>query len=173
MSVNVSRLTNGNVYLDGKSYFGTIEEITLPDVKAVMSEHKALGMLGKIEFPSGIDKMESKIKWNSIEETAMKKTADFYTAVTLQVRSSLEVYDATSGRSAEKAVVATLRGQFKQIPGLGFKQQDNVEMESMLSVTAYSLEIDGAEIFDIDVVAQVYSVDGVDLLANYRNNLGI
>ena len=171
--VNINRLTNGNVYVDGVSWFGSFEEVTLPDIKAIMSEHKGLGMIGKLEFVAGIDKLEMKIKWNSVYQPAMKASADFYTPHQLTVRASLEQYDATAGRVAQLPVVVNIRGQFKKLPGLGLKQQDNVEAESELTCTAYQMIINGEEVVDLDLIAQVYRVDGVDLMATYRSNLGI
>jgi len=173
MSVIINRLTNGNVYVDETNFFGAIEEANLPEVKAVESEHKSLGMIGKVEFPAGIDKMECKIKWNSLSESAMAYSADFYTPRTIMIRSSLEKYDANLGRVAQVPVVATIRGQFKKLPGIAFKQQDNPDMDSDITVTAYNLMVNGVEIVDIDVLAQVYRVYGVDLMLQYRNNLGI
>lgn len=35
------RITNANVYLDGRGFFGQAEEIDLGSVKAVMSDHQA------------------------------------------------------------------------------------------------------------------------------------
>src|ERR1044072_72072 len=88
--IKINRLTNANVYMDGKSFLGKAEEINLPAIKHMMSEHKALGMVGKMEFWSGIDKMEAKIKWNSFYPDALKKMADPTTAIQLQVRGSLD-----------------------------------------------------------------------------------
>lgn len=170
----INKLTNGNIYLNGESYFGAFEEVSLPEVQAVLAEHKALGMIGKPEFPSGIDKMSCKIKWNGVVERALITIGDFYTPCLLQVRASLEKYDAmVQGRYAQAPVVASLRGQFKKLPGLQFKQMDNVEMESDFTVTGYQLKIDGVEIFDIDIIAQVFRVGNIDLMAQYRSNLGI
>lgn len=39
----------------------------------IMQEHKALGMVGKIELPAGFDKLEGEIKWNSFYHEVMRK----------------------------------------------------------------------------------------------------
>lgn len=170
--VKVNRLTNANVYVNGVSMLGRAEEINLPGIKAKMSEHKALGLIAANEYFSGFEKLEAKIKWNSFYEDALKASANFVATSKLQVRASLEVYES-AGRTAQKAVVAFITGQFKSFPEAGFKQNDNVEASSDLAVTHYRLEIDGVEIVEIDTIASIYRVDGVDLLAEYRDNLGI
>lgn len=171
MGISVNRLTNANVYVDGGNHLGRVQEVELPTVKQKMAEHKALGMVGSVEFFSGLEKMEAKITWNSFYRDAMVKAANPTKTVQIQVRASLETYDST-GRVAQVPVVVFLTAQYKDFPLGNFKQHDNVELVSMLSVTAFRLEIDGQEITQVDVLANIYKVDGVDLLADYRNNIG-
>ncbi|WP_027809960.1 phage major tail tube protein, partial [Burkholderia cenocepacia] len=56
--IEINRITNANIYVNGNSLLGRAEEIKLPDISAIMQEHKALGMVGKIELPAGFDKLE-------------------------------------------------------------------------------------------------------------------
>lgn len=169
--IKINRLTNANVYMDGKSFLGKAEEISLPTIKHKMSEHKALGMVGMMEFFAGIEKMEAKIKWNSFYPDALKKMGDPTTAIQLQVRASLEEYQA-QGRTAQSPVVCFLTCTAKDFPMGNFKQHDNVEAETNLNVTYCRLEINREVIVEIDVLANIYKVNGVDILAQYRQNLG-
>ncbi|MFP3678423.1 phage major tail tube protein [Pseudomonas sp. SIMBA_041] len=54
------RIINANLYLDGSSFFGKCEVIDLGTIKTVMSDFQGLGMVGVIELPDGIDKLEGK-----------------------------------------------------------------------------------------------------------------
>lgn len=169
--ISVNRLTNANVYVNGNNLLGRVQEIELPVVKQKMAEHKALGMVGSVEFFAGLEKLEAKLTWNSFYADAMKTAADPSKTVQLQVRSSLETYDST-GRSGEVPVVVFMTAQHKDFPLGNYKQHDNVELVSMLSVTAFRLEVDGANILEIDVLSNIYKVDGTDILAKYRANIG-
>lgn len=169
--IEIKRLTNANVYIDGNSLLGKVDECKLPDVQVVMSEHKALGMQGKAEFPSGVDKMEATFKWNSLYADVLKQAGNPFKTVEVQVRGSLETY-ANGGRTAQVPVVAYITGSFKKLPLGGYKQGDNVEAETAMSVTYCKLEIDGEEIFEFDVLANIYKAGGVDLLEEYRINIG-
>jgi len=171
-AININRITNANCYVDGNSFLGQVEEATLPDIKKVMAEHKALGMVGKVEFPSGIDKMEAKMKFNSIYPDAMKAAAAFTKAVKIQLRSNVEVYQG-GDKTSEKPYVVFMTGQFTNLPAGGFKAMENVEVEMNLSVTAIRIEFDRVELLNYDANANIYIVDGVDQLADYRANLGI
>jgi P2 family phage contractile tail tube protein len=172
MAVKINKLTNANIYIDGNSLLGKAEEIELPMIQHVMAEHKALGLVGKMEFFSGVDIMTAKIKWNSFYEDVLKKIANPTQAVKLQVRSSLEEWNS-GGRVAELPVVAYITAASKDYPGGNFKQQENVEVESNLTVYYFKLEINGAPIIELDVAANIYKVAGADILATYRANLGI
>ena len=171
MAIKVNRLTNANVYVDGASKLGQAEEVNLPDITFMMSEHKALGQIGKIELFSGIDKLEVTIKWNAFYADTLKQFANPRKMLKLQVRASLETYDS-SGLTEEVSCVAYLTVQPKNFPAGNYKQHDNVEATSKLTCTAYKLEIAGVEVIDYDALANVYSVDGVDIFATYRANIG-
>jgi P2 family phage contractile tail tube protein len=172
MAIQVNRLTNANVYIDGASKLGKAEEVNLPMIKHMLAEHKALGMVGKVEFWSGIDKMEAKIKWNSFYPDVLLKTGDPTKPMNIQVRSSLETY-TSSGRTAQQPVVCYMTASAKDFPMGNFKQHDNVEAETNFSVTYCKLEINGVLIMEIDVLANIYKVGTTDILSQYRANLGI
>lgn len=169
--IEIKRICNANVYVDGNSLLGKVEECKLPEVKITLSEHKALGMQGKLEFPSGIDKMEATFKWNSLYSDVLAKVANPFKTVEIQVRGSLETY-GNSGRIEEVPMVAYLTGSFTKFPMGAFKQHDNVEAETSMSVTYAKLELAGQTILEVDALANIYKAGGLDLLETYRTNIG-
>lgn len=170
-AISINRLTNANVYLGADSLMGQAEEINLPEVKVKTAEHKALGMNASLELPAGLDKMEGKIKWTSFYKDSLVKVANPYATIQVQVRGNLEGYEA-QGRVSEVPVVAVMSIQAKNFPGVGLKQQENAEMETAFSCLYYKLTIDGQDVIEVDVLANIHKAGGVDLLANYRTNLG-
>lgn len=170
-TISVNRLTNANVYVDGTSHLGKVEEINLPEITFMLSEHKALGMIGKFELFSGVDKMEATLKWNAFYADVLKKFSDPRKALQIQVRSSLETYNS-QGLLQEQPCVAYLTGQPKNFPAGNFKQHDNVEASSKLTITAYKLEIGGRPVIEFDALSNIFMVDGVDMFANYTRNIG-
>ncbi|MDD3012617.1 MAG: phage major tail tube protein [Candidatus Gastranaerophilales bacterium] len=169
--IKINRLTNANIYMDGNNLLGRAEEIQLPQIKHKMADHKALGMVGSAEFFAGIDKLESKIKWNSLYTEVLKKAANPFVAVQIQARASLETYNSM-GKLAEVPAVAYLSGTFKEFPLGNLKPGDNAEYETTMSVNYAKLIVDGEEIFEIDVLENIYKVEGVDILTVYRANIG-
>ena len=172
MLISVNRCTNANVLLNGASMLGRAEEIDLPDIKAKMADHKALGLFGMFEIPSGVDKLEASFKWNSYYPDVLSVIPNIFSTVSLQVRASVETWDNT-GRSAEAAMVVFLSGTFKEFSAGKLKPHDNADLPSKLNVLYIKQVLNGQELYEIDVLNNIYSVNGVDQLANYRANLGI
>lgn len=172
MGLKIQTLYDANTYLNGENYYGRMEEVTLPDLKWKMTDHKAMGMGGAIELPAGNDKMEMKLKLNSLYESAMTAFANPYVEQLIILRGNVQVWEGND-MVGEKAAVAFIRGKSKGLPPIGLKHQDNPDLETTIAVTAYKLEVDGVELFDVDYLQQKFVVDGVDLWAQRRANLGI
>lgn len=171
-NVLIHRITNANVYMDGANLLGRAEEIQLPQVKVKMAEHKALGMVGTIRAFAGIEALEGKIKWASLYADVLKKAANPFKTVQLQVRGSLEEWNTPAGRNAEKPVVAVMQVLFKTFPAGSFKQHENVDVETEFDAWYLKLSAEGQDILEIDVAANIYKAGGVDMLATYRANIG-
>ena len=173
MGIVVNRLTNANVYIGGTSFLGRAEEITLPAIKAKYSDHKGLGMIMDVEFPNGFEKMTGKIKWSSLYTDVVDAVGDPFSAVQMQVRANLDIYDA-SGERSQSSVVCFLTVRFKDsLSSLTIKMNEPSEQESEFSATYYRLEVDGNPLIEIDALSQMFFVNDDDQLAQYRENLGI
>lgn len=171
MSIQTNRLTNCNVYVEGNSLLGKAEEVDSPKIMAIMSEQKALGMVGKREYPAGFDKMEMRIKWNAIYPDVMRQFGDIYKAIKIMIRSSLETWEG-GDLVGQVPVVIYATVQSKGLPLPNFKPNDNAEQESSLSCTHVKMEINGVNVLEFDAEANIYSVDGVDKLQTYKDNIG-
>lgn len=171
MSIQINKLSNANVYIDGNSLLGRVKEIELPEVTQKMIDHNALGMIGVIELPTGFEKMEGKIMWNSFYQDAFLKVSDHTATFPIQLRGNLETYN-NEKLEKEVAYVVYMNIRFKKIPTGSFKQHENVEMESEFACYSIKVEIDGSEVLEFDPVSNIYRVNGEDKMTTYRNNLG-
>ena len=169
--IEINKLTNANVYMNGINLLGRAEEVQLPQIKHKMAEYKALGMVGSAEFFAGIDKLECKIKWNALYPSVMAICSNPFLATMIQVRANLETYNGT-GRIKEVPATAFLIGTFKEFPLGNIKPQENAEYETTMAVTYAKLIVDGVEIFEIDVLENIYKVGMVDMLATFKKNTG-
>ncbi|WP_256815405.1 MULTISPECIES: phage major tail tube protein [Pseudomonas] len=165
------RITNANVYLDGQQFFAKAEEIDLGSVKAVTSDFQGLGMVGLIELPDGLDKLEGKISWNSLYADAGAKLATPFKSVQLQCRSNVQVFN-NGGLVNEIPLVTFLTIMPKEY-GLGsFKPREATKFETPFSAIYVRQLLNGREILLLDYLSNIFKVDGKDQLAQYRKNIG-
>ena len=168
--IDVSRVTNANIYLDGASLLGRADEVELAWPKAKMTDHKGLGMFGTAEFPAGIDKLEAKVKWSSIYSEVLQ-TMSIFQSHQFQIRASIEQY-TSQGRTAELPFVGLMTAQFKDGGPLNFKQHEQVDFPSTLVVYHCEYYVAGTQYLLYDVLANMYVINGTDQLANFRANIG-
>ena len=153
--IQTAQVVNANIYLNGKNLLGRAAEVKLPEVTAAMKEHSALGLVGKFELPAGFDKMEGEIVWNSFYADALKLQGDIF-----------------QGRTSEAPHVTFLTVQFKAFPLGEFQQHEGVNLTTKFSCTYVKQVLDGQDILELDVLANIYKAGGRDLLSNYRVNIG-
>jgi P2 family phage contractile tail tube protein len=171
MAIQINKLTNASVFVDGVGFLGQAMEVDLPEITQKMSDHVALGMIATTEMPSGVDKMEATIRWNALYPAVVEKFANPYAALSLQIRSSLEVYEA-GGRVAQQPVVVFLRASSKTHQLGNYRQHENVELENQMAVYYVRVEINGVEKLELDATANIYRVNGVDIIQEYKTNIG-
>lgn len=165
------RITNASLYLDGNSFFGRVEEIDLGTVKSVMSDFQGLGMVGLIELPDGIDKLEGKIVWNSLYHDAAKRFATPFKTVQLQLRSNVQVFNS-AGLVDEQPLVTLMTVMFKEYQLGTYKPRDPTKFESPFSSIYVRQVLNGSEVVLLDYLANIFRVNGEDQLAKYRKNIG-
>ena len=169
--MNISKVYNARVYLNGNDLIGKAKEVELPKVKPKFSDVSGLGLYGEAEVPIGMDKMESRLLMNSIYPEFIKVISNPRKAAIIIIRSSITGF-GQDGVSYEKPLKAELRGFFKESDTGKFKQGEGTEAEAVMSVIYYKLEIDGQPIFEVDVFNNIYKVNGEDLLQEFTVNLG-
>ena len=172
MKLEVNKLTNATVWADGKNYFGKIEEVNLPVPKYKMATHKALGLIAEIEYFSGLEKLDMKLKLNAPYKDYMQYMGDPTKKVNLMLRGSLQNYQGSSIVS-ETPYVVTMVISPKDYPLGNFKQNENVELENNFTVYYVKLEISGQKMYEVDVENNILFAGGRDVLAAYRANLGL
>jgi len=171
MQVLVNRITNCNVYLNGVNLLGAAEECRVARVKAKMTPHKGLGMFGVAEFPAGLDMIEASIKWASFYLQVEVLMGSPFESLDMQVRGNIETY-GPKGIVAQNPGVWLMTGAVKDMGTATFKQHENVDFTTSFTVYHAEQYINGDQTFLYDVLSNVFVVNGVDQLAQFRANLG-
>jgi len=170
--IQINAITNANIYVAGNNLAGRAASIKLPDIQPILNERKALGMIGQIQLPSGFQKLEGEVDWNSFYPDVFALVGNPFKSVQLMARSSIERYDST-GRIADTPMVTTMTVMFTKNPLGQYKQQENAEFSSGFSATAVKQVVDGQTILEVDFFANIYRVNGTEPLRDFLDNLGI
>ena len=73
---------------------------------------------------------------------------------------------------AEVPYVVFLTASFDEVPLGDFKQNDKAEFASKYYASYVKQVVNSQEILELDVMANIYKVNGADKLATYRTNIG-
>lgn len=158
-----------NTFIDGDSYLGETESVDLPKISRQMEKYRSGGMAGNVNIDLGQEDMESAINFGGVVRRALSK----YGAATVDGVQLRWVGSFKSGSTAvPQAVECTMRGRFQEFEMGSQKAGSKTEKKSKFPVSYYKLVIDGETVFEIDMIAGVCVVDGVDIDAVHRAIIG-
>lgn len=163
-------LKNFNVFNDGVSFMGTVEEVKLPKLSRKMESYRAGGMDGEIELDLGQEKLE-------IEQVCGGFVVDAYKAY--GVTKAAGVLIRFSGAyqrddsAAVQAVDIVVRGRHKEIDPGDAKGGDRGKTTIKSTLTYYKLTVDGSDVIEIDLLNFIFKVNGVDMLEAQRKAIGL
>jgi len=170
--LQINRITNANIYLDGNNLYGKAEEVDLGEIKFIMSDFTALGMFGTAKLPDGMEAVEGKIVWKSLYGNTDLLSASPFKSVSLQCRSSIRVFNS-QGLAQEQALVWLLTVSFSGYKLGSYKAHEAAQYETPFVASSVRQLIDGREVLMFDCFNNIYRVDGVDQLARTRANMGM
>lgn len=171
MAIEISKVFNARVYIDGTDFIAKAEEVDLPKIKFKFADTKALGLYADGELPTGLDKLEARIKFNSVYPEFIALAADPFTARTIIIRAPMQDWQQ-QGVVKTRSLKAELRGFFKEWDSGKFKKAESAEAEATISCIYYKLEVDGQEIVEVDTINNIYKVEGKDILQEYKVSIG-
>jgi len=170
--LQINRITHANVYLEGNSLFGRAEEVDLGELKFKMGDFTALGMFGTEKFADGMEPVEGKIVWTSQYGDSAVVAANPFRSVALQCLSSVQVM-SSQGQAQEVPLAWLLTVKFTGYKLGIHKAHEAAKYESTFTASSVRQMMDGREVLMFDVINNIYRVDGVDLLAQTRANMGM
>lgn len=171
MSISINQIVNANVYIDGNSQMGKAQEFKIPDIEFESIEHNGLGLFGKIKLPSGVNAIEGGVTWDSFYSEIRAKLYNPFKNIQLQCRSNLQVFDS-QGLSREEPMVTIMNVSSAKVGGTGLKNKENASFEDTFNVNSIKQSIGGKEILFIDILANIFRVNGEDVLEKFRTNIG-
>ncbi len=160
-----AKLKNFNVFADGESWIGQVAEVSLPEIKLKTEGWRGGGMLGEVDVNMGLEKLEMETKLGGLVVGAMRQFGRIGVGGAMLRYVGAYQEDVEMGVLPAELVVRGMHTSFN--PGTA-KTGDNTEhtLKSTLSYLKWSVN-KRVEI-EIDMLANVYIIDGVDLMADIR-----
>ena len=159
------KLKNFNLFGDGESYLGQVNEVNLPTLTRKMEAYRGGGMSGEIDIDQGQEKIELEHKYGGIMRSILRQYGvTGHAGVQLRFAGAYQ-RDDTGGVDAGEVVV---RGRHSEIAPGTAKAGDDTEFTVKTTCSYYKLTINGVVEIEIDLVNMIEIVGGVDRRAEQR-----
>lgn len=164
------KLKNFNVFNDGNSYQGVVDEITLPKLTRKMEEWRGAGMNGPIKYDHGQEAMT--LEWSVgglMREVLAQWGVTTFNGVMVRFAGAYQAADS----DAVDAVEVIVRGRHSEIDMGSAKAGEETSMKIITEVSYYKLTINGQDVIEIDFLGMVEKVGGKDGLSAIRQAIGL
>lgn len=164
-------LTNGAVWLNGRDFVGKINEIELPEMSWNTIEREGIGDLGTPNYPTRLEELECTVTLVDIVPEFSAIAYDYRKTHFLQFRGNVQK-ETPNGEPTDLLLKVDLRGKFKQANLGSHSANEPLEGEHVLTCTYVKETFDGRDLLEVDILRPLYIVEGRDLAAPLRRNLG-
>ena len=169
MSKNIpTKVNNYNVYNEGEKLLGVGDELTLPDFEATSETVSGAGILGEIDDPTigHFGNMQLEIPFRTLDKEATNMM-DQTRAVQLTIRGAAQEIDS-AGNIGPKSIRVVVRGRAAMLTGGKLKRASSMDSGVTLNILYILIEVNGESVVELDKMNPTYKVNGVDLLAEYK-----
>lgn len=159
-------IRNFNAFVDGFSYFGLASEAKLPQPKVITEAVRNSGMDGPVGLDMGTEAMSAEVTFAEHRSELIKRLGT-------QTRLVLRPAQVSPLGNDADTIIATIGGLVTATESGDLKPGSNATLKLMWDVRYYRLEMNGAELVEIDLVAGIRRVGGTDQLAAIRRAMGV
>lgn len=147
-----------NTYVDGVGKLGETEQCSTPKVEKIMEKFRGGGMLGTRQIAMGFKEFEWEATYNAFDPQIIRQCGLFS-----KKEISLSNTAAMDGDgNAKRTLSLTCRGQVSEVDPGAWEGGKTAKLKIKAALDALKLVVDGVVIYDIDLKADKYIVDGVD-----------
>ena len=155
-------LKNLNAYANGVSYLGVISQFDEPKLAINADDWRGGGMLGPVKLDMGLQAMEASLTMGGHVVDLIR---NFGTTQVDGVRVRLVgAYQADDG-GGPQAVECYIGGRFSEIDFGNGKAGEKTEHKYTVPLSYYRRDVDSRTEVEIDMIAGVFIVGGVDRYA--------
>ena len=165
-------LQDFRAYLDNQHISGVVD-VQLPDIEFATMEVKGAGIGGTIDMPvpGEINSCQATINFRT--HTDAQATLAGLSSPMLTFRGSQMVNDPQTGANTSQRVAITIRGPLKKSAEGKLESGATTDSSVEIEVLYYKKVIDDVVVLEWDKLAKIFRVNGVDLMAKVRSDMGM
>ncbi|PWK16063.1 phage major tail tube protein [Tumebacillus permanentifrigoris] len=166
------KLINYSVYRNGTEFLGT-SDVTLPDLESLSETVKGAGIAGEVESPTlgHFGSMTVSLNWRTLDAPNFRLAQQKSHA--LDFRGSIQTYDTGAGEYKPVGVKVSVRGTPKKTSLGKLEVGGTMDTSNELEVTYIKVLIDNKIVLELDKFNFICVIDGVDVLKDVREQLGM
>lgn len=160
-----------NTFVDGNSFIGEAESITLPKLTQKLEKYRGAGMPGSVSINLGLDDdaLSLELSMGGLVPALTKKLGGTISGTALRFAGAFQQDDSEDFIKYEVEVT----GRLKEEDSGDNKQGEVTKVKYSMECVYYKLTVDGEEVFEVDIINMIYKVDGKDLLEKARQAIGL
>lgn len=166
-------INDSRSYIDGNANYYPTTEFELPEISGLTADVTGVGLAGKIDAPvvGQIDSMESKLTMRVPTAQAMALVAG--KAISVENYADVQGFNSGANKYEHTQMRTVIRGRTKSVNPGSLQRGETTDAEVTIETHYLKIEFDGKVACEIDKFGYKAMVNGVDLLADVRNNLGM
>jgi len=156
-----------SLFVDGNRFVNEVTEVTPPKMALITEDYRGGGMDTAIEIETGLEKLEASFKVSRYDINALRH---FGLAPSQQV--SISVRGAYSDDGRVVPVVFNMTGTWKEVDLGTMKTGEMPEINVMMALKRYTMEVDGQEVYHVDAEALSRRINGTETLSEIARIIG-
>lgn len=159
-----------NVFVEGVGSPGEVTSVKLPNLKKKTEEFRGGGMSGPVKVVNGHEGIDLEAEYGGYMIEAVKQMGvTRVDGLGIRFVGSYQRPDASGADTVEVVV----RGFHEELDRGDSKIGDDTKFTVKTACSYYKEIINGEVAYEVDLLNMVWTVDGVDLLAEHRANIGV
>lgn len=166
-------LNDMRVYLNGADEFVGAKSIELPNFETMTATAAGIGISGEIDHPvrGHFQSMETTIEWNTTAKTGLSLIGG--DPVVLEAYGSNQNFDEGKNDYVDEQVRVAMRGTCKSYTTGTWQAGNTSDASTVIEVHYIKVDVDGQTVVEIDKYGYKCVINGRDLMAAIRRNIGM
>lgn len=163
------KLKNFDMFIVGESWLGLINSVTLPKLARKMEDYRAGGMDTSVKLDMGGEPLELAFAAAGYVANGIRLFGATSVGA-VQARWAGAYQSESNG--AYDAIEIIAHGRISEIDRGDAKTGESSEHKFTMPLSYYKESVNGVPLVEIDILANIFKVNGVDLLAAQRAAMG-